>query len=411
MVDTKSIEEKIINHLTGDRPPAIVLVSDRAHGLALVRSLGRQGIPVVALNRTYGPGRHSRYALNVDLPADFDHAALLGLLDRIGPALPHKPFVVPASDQFALFIARNRATLSRHYSFVVVDTATAELIANKRTQYEYAETAKVPLPRTVHVATIDDVERARDIVAYPCIIKPVYSDLWREYRDLQGLHQWKKLAVVASPQELLDAYRRMSESGLEFLLQEFVPGDDDQIFNVFFYLDQDSNVLAALARQKLRQWPVEQGSGCYLVSVHAPELIRQATTLLQSLDYCGLADVEFKRDARDGQYKLMEINIRCATHVSMAIDLGMDFPYIAYRHALGLPVTVDEDYEAGRYWLDIGQDFRSFLYSRVRGRIGLGAWLASVMRARSFAYFASDDLKPWLARLWELARDSRDLFR
>ena len=388
-----------------------MLVSDRAHGLALVRSLGRQGIRVVAMNRTRGPGRYSRYALNVDLPADLDHAALQGLLERTGQALPQKPFLVPASDQFALFIARNRAELSRHYSFVVVDTATAERIANKRTQYEYAGAANVPLPKTIEVATVDDVERASDQIAYPCIIKPVYSDLWREYRDGQGLAQWKKLAVVSSPQELLDAYRRMSESGLEFLLQEFVPGGDDQIFNVFFYLDRDSNVVAALARQKLRQWPVGEGAGCYLVSVHAPEIIRQATVLLQSLNYCGLADVEFKRDARDGIYKLMEINIRSATHVSMAIDLGMDFPYIAYRHALGLPVTVDERYEAGRYWLDIGQDFRSFLYSRGRGRIGFIAWLASVLRARSFAYFAPDDLKPWLARLWELVRDARDLFR
>jgi predicted ATP-grasp superfamily ATP-dependent carboligase len=157
MVDTKSIEDKIINHLRSERPPAIVLGSDRAHGLALVRSLGRQGIRVVALNRSHGPGRHSRYALNADLTADLDQAALLGLCGRIGQALPQKPFLIPASDQFVLFIARNRTELSRHYSFVVLDTATAELIANKRTQYEYAEAANVPLPRTVRVATADDV--------------------------------------------------------------------------------------------------------------------------------------------------------------------------------------------------------------------------------------------------------------
>ena len=135
MVDTKSIEDKIINHLGGVRPPAIVMVSDRAHGLAVVRSLGRQGIRVVALNRTGGPGRHSRYALNVDLPPDLDQASLLSLLGRTGQALPQKPFLISTSDQFVLFVARNQAELCRHYSFVVVDAATAERIANKRTQY------------------------------------------------------------------------------------------------------------------------------------------------------------------------------------------------------------------------------------------------------------------------------------
>lgn len=408
---TIAFETKIAAHLQSETPPAVVLASDRAHGLAVVRSLGRQGIKVVAINQTLGPGRHSRFALNVDIPPSLNHAGIAQMLLRVGEPLAQKPFLIPTNDQFALLIVRNREALSRYYSFMALDTATAELIADKRSQYRAFEAAGVPMPLTFQTSSFEEVEQASRQIPYPCIIKPSYSDLWRAYRLEHGLHQWSKLAVVQSRDELLAIYLRMKESGLDFLLQEFVPGGDDQIFNVFMYLDQDSNVIAALARQKLRQWPVGQGAGCYLVSRNVPEVIRHATHLLQSLDYVGLADVEFKRDARDGEYKLMEINIRSATHVSMAIDLGMDIPYIAYRHAVGLPVNVDPHYKEGRYWLDIGQDARSFLFSRTRGGVGLLAWLRSILRARSFAYFAPDDLKPWVARVWELVRDSRDLLR
>ena len=407
----KLIEDKIIDHLTGKRPPAFVLRSDRAHGLAVVRSLGRRGIRVVALNQTRGPGRHSRYALNIDLPSEIDQKSLLDLLCRSAKASPQKPFLIATSDQDVLFIVRNRAELSRYFSFVVADTETAERIANKRTQYEFAEANNVPLSRMFPVKTVEDVERVSSAIAYPCVVKPVYSDLWRDYREGLGQIHWQKLAVVSSPVELVDAYTQMSRSGLEFLLQEFVPGGDDQIFSVFLYLDRNSKLLAAFARQKLRQWPVEQGSGCFVVSVVAPEVIQQSTALLQSLNYSGLANVEFKKDARDGEFKLIEINIRSGNLVSIAIDLGMDFPYIAYCDAVGQAITVDQHYRAGHYWLDFGTDVRSFLYSWGRGGIGPGTWIASALRARSFAYFASDDLKPWFARVWELVRDSRDLFR
>ena len=145
----------------------------------------------------------------------------------------------------------------------------------------------------------------------------------------------------------------------------------------------------------------------YVVSVHAPEVVEQGITLLQGIGYRGLADVEFKKDPRDGRFKLMEINIRSATHVAMAIDLGVDIPYTAYRDALDLPVAPGGPYDAGHCWIDFGQDFGSFLHNRALGRIDLKTWLASVMKAKSYAYFAWDDPAPGLARLFELVRDAR----
>ena len=134
--------------------------------------------------------------------------------------------------------------------------------------------------------------------------------------------------------------------------------------------------------------------------------MEQGLTLLREMGYCGLADVEFKRDPRDGSYKLLEINVRCATQVGLAIDLGIDFPFIAYRDALGQVFDPVMDYDEGRYWIDLGQDFGSFL--RSEAPLGWAAWLRSVARARSHAFLALDDPKPVAVRLFELLGAARN---
>jgi predicted ATP-grasp superfamily ATP-dependent carboligase len=362
-------------------------------------------VPVVALNTTWGPGRCSRFALDVAvLPAE-DGVELLTFLENVGKRLAVAPVLIPTSDQQTMFLARHRESLGRSYRFLLAETELVERIANKRSQYEYAAEIGVPIPATWSPNRRDDLEAIAEEITFPCIVKPVYSDLWRAYRREQGFERWKKLAVVGSRSELFEAWDDMSQSGVELLLQENIAGGDDQIYNLFAYLDANSTPLAALARRKLRQWPIGHGSGCYLVSVRAPRVVEQGLTLLREMGYRGLADVEFKRDPRDGLYKLMEINVRCATHVSLAIDLGVDFPAIAYADALGHVCDPVMEYEEGRYWIDLGQDYGSFLR---RESLGWGEWLRSVVRARSHAFFAVDDPKPAAARLYELLGAARD---
>ena len=53
----------------------------------------------------------------------------------------------------------------------------------------------------------------------------------------------------------------------------------------------------------------------------------------------GMAEVEFKQDPRDGQYKLLDINVRPWGWHSLGNACGLDFPYIQYCDLLGQPPT------------------------------------------------------------------------
>jgi biotin carboxylase len=71
---------------------------------------------------------------------------------------------------------------------------------------------------------------------------------------------------------------------------------------------------------------------------------------LAALGFHGISQVEFKRDPRDGRYKLMEINPRLFQWHGLAAACGVDLPRLAYCDLLGLPVPAAAMNGRGRRW-------------------------------------------------------------
>jgi predicted ATP-grasp superfamily ATP-dependent carboligase len=65
-----------------------------------------------------------------------------------------------------------------------------------------------------------------------------------------------------------------------------------------------------------------------------PEVLEHAERILEALKWHGVAMVEFKRDASDGVSKLLEINGRFWGSLQLAVDAGVNFPYLLYRLAI-----------------------------------------------------------------------------
>ena len=83
----------------------------------------------------------------------------------------------------------------------------------------------------------------------------------RHYFDVKGF------VVLAA--ELERCLERTSAPGLEMLLTEMVPGPD-RYQSAYAYIDHDGRVLFSFSKQKLRQWPVRFGGGCYHLTDHDP---------------------------------------------------------------------------------------------------------------------------------------------
>jgi predicted ATP-grasp superfamily ATP-dependent carboligase len=391
-------ESKIVRKLQRREPAAFILGDGRCHALAFARSLGRKGIPALILDTVKGIGVRSRYCFGLGGETLGDESELLDFLVRIGNRLPTKGVLIPAADAYLLLISRNRSLLSKYYEFVLTEGSTLERLANKQSQYQYAASIGLPVPKTYALERPHDIKKVAAIVHYPCIIKPVYSYPWARYRQSAGIKVWKKLAHVESPSELMQAYCRMAKSGVGLVVQERIEGGDDQLFALDTYFSRDSEPLAIFVRKKLRQWPANYGDGCHSMSTYQGEVVELGLKLLNGLNYRGLANIEFKKDPRDGQFKLMEINVRGSSHVGLAVDSGVDFPTIAYKDALREPLDLVDSYKEGVKWTDFGQDFGSFLHYHRTKQLGFWSWLRSVKETDSYAYFAWDDPLPFVFR-------------
>src|SRR5258706_3994805 len=83
-------------------------------------------------------------------------------------------------------------------------------------------------------------------------------------------------------------------------------------------------------------------------SIAQPEdMVARARRILESVEWHGVAMVEFKRDARDGAAVLMEINGRFWNSLPLAIASGVDFPFLIYRLATEGACPERLDYRVG----------------------------------------------------------------
>lgn len=347
----------------------------------------------------------SRFGFPVPIDG-LDDAELVSLLLQLGDKLPARGVLLPTGDAYVLLLSRHEETLARRFRFALSERDTLEVIADKRQQYEFAARCGIPIPRTLAPVSIDDLRRVPEEIGFPCVVKPASSDIWRQHQTSQGLGGLTKLALAENRADLHREYARMTVGNRGVIVQEQIEGDANQLYAVYAYCSTEGEPSALFIRQELRDWPVDFGNGSYSMAVFDPEIDRLGRKFLARIRYRGLANIEFKRDARDGKLKLIEFNIRGASQLALAIDSGVDLPFVAYSDLVGGRVGDGrpEPAHEGVRWIDLGLDFLSSREHRRRGDLRLGAWVRDVLRARSFAYFAGDDLRPGVARTAELTR-------
>src|SRR5712692_3774978 len=293
-----------------NRPIAIVMNMFYT-GLGIARSLGEQGIQVIGLTahrRIYG--NFTRYAKVQSCPDSRETPeALLAYLLELGAKLGNRPVIFPTRDDDVLFLDRYREQLARHFTLAITSSTVLTACMDKWETYNWAQKAGVASPRCRVVENERDLVDVVQEIGFPCVLKPISSHAWRLHGnwDLVG---GRKAVAVHSQKQLSFEYAQISRADPRVLVQEMVPGGDDQLFVAACYLDKRSNLVTSFTAQKLLQNPSTFGTGCIVQTVDRSELIQPAVRLLQTMGFTGIAEVEFKWDAISGQFKLIEINAR-----------------------------------------------------------------------------------------------------
>jgi predicted ATP-grasp superfamily ATP-dependent carboligase len=175
-----------------------------------------------------------------------------------------------------------------------------------------------------------------------------------------------------------------------------MPGKDSELFWSATYLDGTGKALAVWTGRKLRQYPRRFGSTTFAESQWEPWIARETVDILDAAGHRGLAFAEFKRDRRDGRFKLTEVTAgRTWFPHALVTHSGINLPLIMYRDCLGLPVDAPSTYVQGMKWIHEERDLKTvFLYFIPEGEMTVWSWLSSYRGRRVYAYAAWDDPGP-----------------
>jgi D-aspartate ligase len=303
-----------------DLPAAVVDVG-WVNGLAAIRSLGRAGIRVLAVDhRPSALGFRSRYAerfLSADWQAEPNR--FIASIRALGEVV-----VFPTHDGQLNLIAQHLGDLQVLAPFP--DWEILERVQSKRAQLDQAVLAGVAVPETRHPLNAAEARAAADEIGLPVLVKPEQHVGFKQRFRRQAFR-------CETMEEVDEAYTRSEE--FEPMVQELIPGGDDTLYTVGSYLDRNGRPLGVFSGRKLRQTPPGVGTCRVGEALWMQDAVDAALRLLAAFDFVGLSQVEFKRDPRDGKFKLMEINPRLWQWHSLAAACGVDLPRIAYADLVG----------------------------------------------------------------------------
>jgi len=375
----------------------VLILGGAANALSLMRSFGRAGITVRACMSPHA-ALLSRYCDEAfPVPAGSKPEEYFDELLRSGeyPQLKGSVLLVCGDDALE-YVARNHDALAGDYLLERNDPKLVLELLDKQRTLEIARDAGVPIPAFWNVARREDVDAAlHDHVVYPAILKPHYSHLFQ--RIYGG-----KYARVDDAGELRHMGYELIERGIGFMVCEMIPGPDDHNCSFYTYRDEQGRELFHFTKRCVRRYPMNEGSGTYQITDVLPDVEALARQFFDALDFRGFGNLEFKRDERSGELKVIECNTRFTAVQEQLVQSGVESALITYAHITGQPVEPIAGCEPlVAIWSPL-TDLRAFRQARNATGLSWGEWRKSMPHKKLvFPYFSSSDPKPFLALLWE----------
>jgi D-aspartate ligase len=386
-------------------PRAIVLGVEHPRGVAVVRSLGRHRVPVVAIERDpTARGLRSRYLGRRVLVGDSPEQALAALesLERDGGLL------IPTNDHFLMIVSQHFERLSRSFRISVPPWSILRSLMDKAECYRLGKEAGLRTPRVFLPGDAEELDRVLstlDFTSQRYILSkrlpaadPVDTRTGR-FTKAAGLDADAMRATC------LDVAARTGELPI---IAEVVPGRSDRCVGVSMVVNHEHVPVVAYCVRRLQLYlysldagfvhPYELGANVFCESVHDAEAIEAATRFVRQARFYGAITVEFRRDSRDGQLTLIKADPRVVRATALSTALGLDVPTALHAVFTGGQLPVPRPYREGIAWIWLSWYVDTLWTSRGRTSLAgqLRALLRNCHRVRSFAYLSLRDPGPAL---------------
>jgi predicted ATP-grasp superfamily ATP-dependent carboligase len=381
----------------GSATAGAIVLGGHAQGLGIIRSLGRRGVPVYLIDETAANiGRFSKYCARfLRLPKMKQEKALVDFLIELSRRDGIQGWVIfPTHDATVEILSRNREKLTEFYRVSVPDWDTTEPAYNKILTYQLAKKTGVPVPQTYFPRNVADLRQLDTELEYPVIIKPAVMHTF--YAQLKI-----KAFKAANLKELEQLYEKTCTviDPSEVMVQEIIPGSAQDLYSCCCFY-KHGVLKASCIGQRSRQIPMDFGlATTFAQSVEIPELRQYSELLLSEIGYYGLAEVEFKRDARDGIHKLLEINPRSWKWHTLTIKAGVDMPYLIYSDLVDKGCAQIIKGRLDVKWVELISDLYIGFGEIIKGNMSPVDYVKSLRGDLEFAIASRDDPMPFIGYL------------
>jgi predicted ATP-grasp superfamily ATP-dependent carboligase len=368
------------------------------NALSIARTLSGNGIKVYALNHAKRILRYSRACEWIDLgaqssgPKDWEAFLLGRQSDRLKGAV-----ILACSDEAIEIVIRSVERLREKFILEEADTEIRKRLLDKLSTYQLAEQAGVPVPKHWFVSTVAELDELEKNLVFPLILKPKLS------HEFQQIWDHFKYFRADNMDDVYQYFSMVTRHEIEVVLMEFIPGDDDMDCSYYAYMGDNGEPLAELTKKCIRRYPPNMGGECFGVTDWNPEVRELGLRFFRHVKYQGAGQIQFKRDARDGQLKLIETNARFAAPTCLVKASGVDLASVTYDRLTGkepAPVSGPGDYVTGLHWWLPKRDWSAFVALRGTGKIGFWQWCSDICRPHVMPVFRWSDPLPSIVELW-----------
>lgn len=383
-----------------DTSTPVVVVNCDLGALSIMRTLGYLGVNVYGVsNDSRAHALRSRYCRGkflIDYGQE-DHEALVEGLLEIRGQFERRPILIATSDETAIAVAAHYDRLAEAYKIAQNGGPLVETLADKMTMFGLAIEKGLPTPRTILPKTFEEAESYARNVEYPVVLKGAMGNRLYEQTG-------KKMVFVHSLDELLMQYEKLEDPERpNLMIQEVIPGDDDQVYIFNGYFNADSDCLIGYTGRKIRQYPVHVGCASLGECCWVEKVAEITTSFMKEIGYRGILDIGYRKDPRDGQYKVLDINPRVGQAFRIFVsENDLDVIRALYLDHTGQPIPSDSPRREGRRWIIEDYDLVSSIDYHQEGSLSFGGWLKSFRGLQEGAWFSLRDPVPFLKMLGRL---------
>lgn len=290
-----------------------------------------------------------------------------------------RPVLFPSADPDLGILSACSTEIEEFACSTVCRPDLVKKLMDKRAFAVLAESNKLPTPKTYRPGTLAEFDAIAEQATFPLIAKPAHPGAWNRPEITNTLGRHKALPLPDA--EAMRTTMRALVSALgETLIQELIPGADDEHYEVQVYIDRAGVEQGTFAGRKWRINPPHAGSGCFVEGVDLPELEGATVKFLRDIGYRGLANVDYKRHERTGEFKLLEVNPRISQWSILGTVSGVNLAWMAFRDCCGAEREAPPPRRNGIFYVNERTDPRAFRVYRREGHWSWKAYVQSLAR-------------------------------